>query len=40
MSPASRVRVTVELTDTEASGLARFIKRVRFDQVAELTECR
>ena len=39
MSPASRIRVAVELTDTEAWELAQFIKRVRFDQVAQLTEC-
>jgi hypothetical protein len=29
----------VELTDSEAMELAQFIKRVRFEQVAELTEC-
>jgi hypothetical protein len=39
MSPASRVRLAVELTDSEAMELAQFIKRVRFEQVAELTEC-
>ena len=39
MSPASRVRLAVELTDSEAYELAQFIKRVRFEQVAELTEC-
>lgn len=39
MSPASRVKVAVELTDREAMELALFVKRVRFEQVAELTEC-
>jgi hypothetical protein len=38
MSPASHVRLDVELTDNEAYELAQFIKRVRFDQVRELTE--
>ena len=32
------VTLTVELTDAEAWELARFIKRVRFDQCFELTE--
>ena len=39
MSPASHVRVAVELTDSEAWELAQLIKRIRFDQVAQLTEC-
>jgi hypothetical protein len=39
MSPASRVRLSVELTDSEAWELAQLIKRIRFDQVAALTEC-
>jgi hypothetical protein len=39
MSPASRVKVSVELTDAEAIELAQLIKRLRFDQVAALTEC-
>jgi hypothetical protein len=39
MSPASHVRLAVELTDSEAYELAQFIRRVRFEQVAELTEC-
>jgi len=38
MSPASHVRLAVELTDSEAMELAQFIKRLRFDQVVELTE--
>ena len=39
MSPASRVRLSVELTDTNAGELAQLIKRIRFDQVVALTEC-
>lgn len=39
MSPASHVRLSVDLTDREAWELAQFIKRIRFDQVAALTEC-
>lgn len=39
MSPASHVRLAVELTDSEAMELAQFIKRVRFEQALELTEC-
>ena len=37
--PPSRVHLSVELTDSEAWELAQLIKRIRFDQVAALTEC-
>lgn len=39
MSPANPVRLAVELSDSEAMELALLAKRLRFDQVAELTEC-
>jgi hypothetical protein len=33
------ITITVELTDPAAWDLAQFIKRVRFDQCYELTDC-
>ena len=40
MSPASHVRLAVELTDSEAIELAAFIKRVRFEHVCEVAGVR
>lgn len=40
MSPASHVRLAVELTDSEAIELAAFIKRVRFEHVCEVAGAR
>lgn len=39
MKSAEPIRLDVEFSDAEAWQLALFIKRVRFDQVLELTEC-
>jgi hypothetical protein len=35
----SIVKITLELADPTAWDLAQFIKRVRFDQCYELTDC-